>query len=79
MIDGDATFTGCQWVFMTAFGEENGVGVNVAVLGGVATFTGCTFYEFNIYTAYNAAGSTFFVGGNQTLFSHVIQEIYHIF
>lgn len=63
MLEGDATFTGCTWAFITALGEENGLGLNVAVLGGVATFTGCTFNEFNAVVSFNAAGQAFYVGG----------------
>lgn len=63
MLEGDATFTGCTWAFITALGEENGLGLNVAVLGGVATFTGCIFNEFNAVVSFNAAGQAFYVGG----------------
>ena len=57
--------TGCTIVEINILGVENGIGLNVAVLGGALIINFMNFVEINLAAAFNAVGEAFFVGGAQ--------------
>ena len=54
--------TGCTIVEINVFGFENGVGLNVAILGGVFIVNFMNFVEINLAAGFNAVGEAFIVG-----------------
>jgi len=63
MLGGVVTMTGCTIVEINIFGFENGVGLNVAVLGGTFIVNFMHFLEINFAGGFNAVGEAFLVGG----------------
>lgn len=63
VLAGQASFTGCVWVYSTWFAGEHGAGFNIAMINGVSLFTFCQFTEFNAFMATDGVGQAFLVVG----------------
>jgi hypothetical protein len=53
----------CAFTGTTGFANLGGVGLNVAVLGGMASFVGVAINQWGLALANYGLGTNFFVGG----------------
>lgn len=63
VLAGEASFTGCVWIYSTWFAGEHGAGFNIAMLDGVSIFTFCEFNEFNAFLTTDGVGQAYMVVG----------------
>lgn len=63
ILAGQATFTGCMWIYTTVLAGEMGAGFNVALLNGATVFTFCNFNELNGVIHTDGVGQIFMVVG----------------
>jgi len=63
VISGSAFFLGCNIFDFTSYALDNGLGVDVAVLGGLLVMEDVAIQQFNIVSSYDGAGASVFVGG----------------
>lgn len=63
MLAGEATFTGCFWSCTTWFGMDGGMGLDVAVFGGVGVFVYCHISINNGVAVTATAGQVVCIAG----------------